>query len=120
MRRFDGTSLVLCNERTAAVSLGKNEVAFRISASRHHASKRKHHDSRQCQLHPRETRQPRNRHFHATQGHQTNPLGQFRRASPDSIDNISESRTFLERKRKEAGFVLKWQDAFETICPFDL
>jgi hypothetical protein len=77
MRRFDGTSLVLCNERTAAVSLGKNEVAFRISASRHHASKRKHHDSRQCQ-------------------------------------------TFLERKRKEAGFVLKWQDAFETICPFDL
>jgi hypothetical protein len=41
---------------------------------------------------------------------------------PGFIDNISESKAFLERerKRKEAAFVLEWQDVFETICPFDL
>lgn len=39
---------------------------------------------------------------------------------PDFIDNITESRKFLEKKQKEGGFVLKWQDAFERICPFDL
>lgn len=48
------------------------------------------------------------------------PLVKSLEPLPDFIDNISESKAFLERKRKESGFVLKWQDACETICPFDL
>lgn len=48
------------------------------------------------------------------------PLAKGLEPLPDFIDNISESKVFLERKQKESEFVLKWQDAFETIRPFDL
>jgi L-ascorbate metabolism protein UlaG (beta-lactamase superfamily) len=48
------------------------------------------------------------------------PLAKGLEPLPDFIDNVSESRKFLEKKQKEGGFVLKWQDAFETICPFVL
>lgn len=48
------------------------------------------------------------------------PLAKGLAPLPDVIGNITESRKFLEKKQKEAGFVLKWQDAFEKICPFDL
>jgi L-ascorbate metabolism protein UlaG (beta-lactamase superfamily) len=48
------------------------------------------------------------------------PLAKGLEPLPDFIDNVSESKKFLDKKQKEAGFVLKWQDAFETICPFKI
>lgn len=48
------------------------------------------------------------------------PLAKGLEPLPDFIDNITESKKFLDKKQNEARFVLKWQDAFETICPFDL
>lgn len=48
------------------------------------------------------------------------PLSKPLEPLPAPYDKFEESKAFIERKKKEDGYVVRWQDALETFRPFEL